>query len=303
MLSWLHRDDGAVALIAAVAAIVIFASAALVVDLGVLYIAQVEMQASADAAALAGAQELPAAGTATTVARDYAPANSDPGISITITTPYEGDPNKIHVTCSKSVAYVLAPVFGVSSGNAIASAVGVRYTNWSGEALPFINLNDDYTASPSINIWEKIGPGYFESINNYEIHNPANPATIYFSIDYMNGVELKNGFVANIKQEIGYVFDRHHPSVPVYVLSLRKSVLDSGRVLLIGGATKDMDDLKNGDPVHPSQLVLLECTFDAYSDKDKRLDLTVLNVYDINAGELPPNYAGPAGASGSVLSR
>ena len=303
MRAMLRDDRGAVAIIVAVSIVLLSGAAALAVDMGLLYVSQSEMQLSADAAALAGAQELPYSSTATSVARSYALANSPAGTNITITTPYKGDPNKIRVICSRTVDLGFARMLGINSAPVAASAVATRKSEWAGEALPFINLNDDYTSSSSVVIWEKTGPGDVESINNYTIVNPGNPATLYFSIDYMNGVELKKGTVATIKQEIGYIFDRHHPSLPVYALSISKAAMDSGKVMLMNGSYRDLDNLGNGDLLHPSQFVLLECTFDAYSDKDKRLDLTVLNVYDIYAGELPPNYAGPAGASGSVLSR
>ena len=221
---------------------------------------------------------------------------------VTVETPFDGDPDRIEVTCSQQVDYIFAPLLGIPDRQVSASAVGTRFSEWDGEALPFVNLHDDYTTSSSIVIWENTGPGDFESIDNYTIHNPGDPATIYFTVDYLGGIELKKGTVATIKQEIGYLFDRHHPSIPVYALSLRSEVLQSGQVMLINGSMRDLDKLKNDDLVHGSQMVLLECTFDAYDDQAKRLELTVLNVYDYNAGELPPDYAGPAGESGSKLS-
>lgn len=75
---WLFGDDsGAVAVIAAVMAVVMIGAAALVVDAGSLYAERRKLQTAADAAALAGVQELPAdPAKARAVALSYVAANA-----------------------------------------------------------------------------------------------------------------------------------------------------------------------------------------------------------------------------------
>jgi hypothetical protein len=174
-------------------------------------------------------------------------------------------------------------------------------SEWSGEALPFINLDDDYQANPEIVAWEKTDSGDFESIQNYTIINPKDPQKLYFEIDYKNGIEVKKGNVATIKQEVGYVYNQHKPDKTVYVLSLNRNVINSGKVLLKDGSTRSLSKIKNNDVIDPSQLVLLECTFDDYDNKDMTLYLTAKKVYNIANNEFPPNYVGFNGGSSKLI--
>lgn len=98
--------------------------AALVVDVGVLYNSKAELQNIADAAALAGAQDLPNASLAIDTALDYVSYNglkatqngvTESGDTVTITTPYKGDETKIGVECKRQVPYLFAKIFGLSS--------------------------------------------------------------------------------------------------------------------------------------------------------------------------------------------
>lgn len=98
--------------------------AALVVDVGVLYNSKAELQNIADAAALAGAQDLPNASLAIDTALDYVSYNglkatqnalTESGDTVTITTPYKGDETKIEVKCKREVPYLFAKIFGLSS--------------------------------------------------------------------------------------------------------------------------------------------------------------------------------------------
>ncbi|MDH4139162.1 MAG: Tad domain-containing protein [Coriobacteriia bacterium] len=71
------RDDGAVALMVAVLIVVLLAFAAVTVDAGAYYSHRRQMQTGADAAALAGVQELPGdPGMAVAVAENYASINA-----------------------------------------------------------------------------------------------------------------------------------------------------------------------------------------------------------------------------------
>lgn len=95
-----HRDrqrapdeTGQVVVLFAICLVVLLGFAALVLDVGFAYYADRSLQASADAAALAGAQELPDAATATTLAREYSGSagaknvrGNVPGVSTTVAT-------------------------------------------------------------------------------------------------------------------------------------------------------------------------------------------------------------------------
>jgi Putative Flp pilus-assembly TadE/G-like/von Willebrand factor type A domain len=67
-----RAESGQVLVLVAVALAVLLGMAALTIDVGFAYYAQRSLQASADAAALAGAQELPVGGDATAMAHRYA---------------------------------------------------------------------------------------------------------------------------------------------------------------------------------------------------------------------------------------
>lgn len=298
----LLNENGQALVLAALVMVVLMGFAALAVDLGTVYVAKADLQNAADAAALAGAADLPDADTARLSAIYYAGHNGVLSSETTVTTPYNGKSDMVEVVCTKTVSYYFARVLGFTDTVVSARAVAQLDVQWAGEALPFINLDDDYTDDPEIEAWEKTGPGDFESIDNFEIINPGDPDTLYFYVDYMNGIEVKKGTVAYIKQEVGSVFDQHQPDKPVYILSLKKAVMDSGEVMLTNGNYRALSKMKNNDVIDPSQLILLECIFHDYDNKGKTLYLTVLEDYDIMNGEFPPDYEGPPGGSGGTLS-
>ena len=298
-----NEEKGAVLIIVVLAMVVLLGMAAFAVDFGLAYNSKADLQNAADAAALAGAQELPLTATAMSTAYTYAEANGCPQSQTTVTTPYNGDSSQIEVVCSDTVDYYFAQVLGVSSGNVSARAVAQYSAQWDGDALPFVNLDDNYANSSKIVAWEKTGPGDFESINSadYQIINGNDPDTCYFKVNYGDGLITKKGRVANVKQEVGYIYDRVHPDQPIYILSLSSEVIDNGRVLLTNGTTRKLSKLKNGDDIDPSQLVLLECLFDYYDYKGKSLELTVLNEYDIINGEQPPAYSSSNGGMATMI--
>ena len=65
------REDGQTVVLAVVAMVALLALSAFAIDVGYVYYAHRSLQASADAAALAGAQKLPDASAATATAREY----------------------------------------------------------------------------------------------------------------------------------------------------------------------------------------------------------------------------------------
>lgn len=302
--------DGQVLVLFALVMLVLMGFAALATDVGMAYNQKTNLQSAADAAALAGAMKLPNTGDAMSVAVSYAGKNGlkatengvkKDGDTVTATVPYNGNSDTIEVVCTRTVKYSFASALGFTEKDVSARAVAQKQSQWAGEALPFINLDDDYQTDPEIVAWEKVTPGDFESIDNYEIINPGDPDKLYFMVDYLNGVELKKGTVATIKQEVGYVYDQHKPDKPVYVLSLSRDVINSGSVKLKDGTMRSLSKLKNNDVVDPSQLVLLECIFHDYDYQGKTLFLTCLDVYDIAQNEFPPDYVSPNGGTSKLL--
>jgi hypothetical protein len=99
--------------------------AALVVDLGSWFRQHRQLQATADAAALAGAQELPSSpGLATSFANDYAGRNTAglQSVNISFSTKFEpNDTVRVHV--KKPAPGFFAKVFGVNSVDMGATAV------------------------------------------------------------------------------------------------------------------------------------------------------------------------------------
>jgi hypothetical protein len=104
---------------------------ALVVDIGKAYLVQRQLQASVDAAALAGAQHLPVSGDATTIAQEYGPSGGgknqvDIGenVTTTVTTrcvqsapgcnPTASEYNAVNVKATSDVSLLFARVLGIN---------------------------------------------------------------------------------------------------------------------------------------------------------------------------------------------
>ncbi len=280
--------------------------AAFSIDIGLLYKTERDMQNIVDAAALAGAQDLPKTQTGKDAALQYAIANGAESTGLTITSPYEGEITQIEVTYTQPMKYSFAHVLGFSQRDVTVRAVAESKSHWDGEALPYVNLDDDYTVDPELVAWEKTGPGDFESITRgdgegqYQIYNGDDPNSAYMMVDYENGIMVKKGTVATVKQEVGYVYERAMGEY-VYVLSMKEEVINSGVIMLTDGTTKLLDDIANGDMIDPSQLVLLECIFHDYDYTGKSLFLTVVEYYDFHEGELPINYVSPDGKSSKLV--
>jgi Putative Tad-like Flp pilus-assembly len=101
--------------------------AALAIDLGSLDQAHAQVQAAADAGALAASQDLPSnTGAAAADATTYALKNY-PTATVTTATNYGGSADKIQVTVTATRATSFASIFGISSANVSATAVAGGY--------------------------------------------------------------------------------------------------------------------------------------------------------------------------------
>jgi len=315
-MKWVQKlvkdEDGAVIVIVALALVILLGCMALVVDAGVMYVNRSNMQNVADAAALAGAQDLPDKDAAKEKAIEYGALN---GVVIDEdnVNPYYDD-DKIEVTCSKNVPFYFARALGFENADVSARAVAQQKSQWDGEVLPFLNANNAFfTTGTKVEAWEKVDSGYFECIENYTIENNVSPYdNLYFDVNLDEGLQIKNGTVADKKQEIGYYYDTHKSSLTptpyVYIFSFSPKAIADGEVLLMDGTVKDIHDLKNkSDYVSLDSLVLLKCTFDSYDIKKKKLYLTSIQPYDLGNDDpdhpfpdYPTNYVNPEGG-GAIL--
>lgn len=267
--------------------------AALVVDVGYMYVQKSELQSAADAAALAGAITL----GKTTSADVSTPVNStvveylngnldeaytySPGTDLVIDTANR----TVKVAVRQVAPKFFAGILSSDTTTIYADATADYIKRWDGEALPFVNLDDDYTnANLQIQLWEKLGNGDFESLwkDDYEAINSGQPNAT-FDVDYSDGLTITKGVVAEgpegIKSNVELIMARN---TDVYILSLSKAVIDSGKYA----------DVSNKLVIDFKDLVLLRVgivTFDP-NGNDPSLVLKVKQVYNIANGDYPIDY-------------
>lgn len=293
-ISCRFRDESGQAMVlVALLMTVLLGFAALALDLGFGYHQKSDLQTAADAAALATASQMPGNSNATlrAIGKDYATRNLNDTEDTTITVNLDRISRRAQVTIRQPAKSYFSGVLSKDKKYVSATATARYKVEWDGEVLPFLNLDANYEPGTVMTVWDKVFSGDFGSLDDYDIHNADDPDKIYFKVDYLNGVELKKGTVATIKQEIGWIFNQNRKHV--YILSISQEVYDSGQVLLTNGTYRPIDKMKNNDVVDPSQLVLVECKFTAYSESAKLLVLLSEAVYDINEGEFPPDYECP----------
>lgn len=260
--------------------------AALVVDVGYMYAQKSELQSAADAAALAGAITLgktSAADVNGTVV-EYLSDNLDEAYSYNPATDLVIDTaNKtVKVSVSQVAPKFFAGIISSGTTNIHADATADYIKQWDGEALPFVNLDDDYTnENLQIQLWEKLGNGDFESLwkQDYEAINSGEPDVVY-DVDYSDGLTITKGVVSEgpegLKSNVELIMARN---TDVYILSLSKAAIDSGKYA----------DVSNKLVIDFKDLVLIRVqivTFDP-NGNDPRLVLNVKQTYNIGAGEFP----------------
>lgn len=122
----LHREDGQAAVLAAVTMVALLGMAGFVVDVGSWFRQQRGTQATADAAALAGAQALPTdPATAQALATSYATKNGGgPGTTITISSHFTPN-DMITVKQTQTTQGFFSRLFGVTTVNVGAKASAI----------------------------------------------------------------------------------------------------------------------------------------------------------------------------------
>ncbi|HTX46547.1 MAG TPA: pilus assembly protein TadG-related protein [Solirubrobacteraceae bacterium] len=142
--------------ITAISMVAMLGMTALVVDVGSWYQVKRQAQDAADAAALAGAADLPSsASTATTDAQTYGNKNMNCTSCTTVTTPYGGNSSEIQATVTTTAPSFFGHLFGITSAAVTEKAVAeapapsvsgpifANSTNCS--AVSFTGLNDNAT--------------------------------------------------------------------------------------------------------------------------------------------------------------
>ncbi|MFQ5859702.1 MAG: pilus assembly protein TadG-related protein [Anaerolineae bacterium] len=106
---------------------------ALVIDVGIFLVEKRDIQNTADAAALAGAQELPSSPLAVAAAVEWAEKNGFvdgvEGTTVQVVTPYNGDPWSIQVTVTSQESFMFGRVLGKELVTVQARAVAGRETS------------------------------------------------------------------------------------------------------------------------------------------------------------------------------
>jgi Flp pilus assembly protein TadG len=167
----LREEKGAVAVIIAILIVVFFGFAALVIDVGALYEERRQNQTVADAAALAGAQELPDnPNNAVAKAIDYADFNhrAITASAVQITKTYV-DNDTIKVTVKSTVNYTFAAVLGFSSGGVSANAtaiVGSPITFGGTKLMPWARMDEPFNFGQEYILFRSADPstGNFQAI-------------------------------------------------------------------------------------------------------------------------------------------
>jgi len=312
--------------IVALAMVVLLGFTALAVDGGALYLARRQAATAADAAALAGALDLPNKDKAFQTVDEYVYENKAEVVSKETPYEYENDKfdsNRIEVICSKHVDFTFAKVLGFDETDVSARAVALKV--WEVDAFPLINLNNNYT---ELEFLEKAYPGGFEVIQEfkhckigggYEFFDNQNPP--YFKIiDYQKGITIVNGVSGMLNGGLEK-FCKSHLGQTVYVFSLKSSILNSDPPLVTVLDKKGDRQVRNlstnnslnqDDVILSDQIVLLKCRLDSFNfpgnndnngnnEKNKEdhdnayIKLTYLNEsYDIDeltSDQYPPAIA------------
>ena len=304
------EEDGAILIIVAVAMTVIMGMTAFVVDMGIYNYKKSTLQTACDSAALAAARSLPDAAATEIAAKDYIVKNGFSAEDVVVEVVVdEDDGDMVRVTSARQQKTLFANVLGVKKLDYKCTAMARAQDGagvWANDAMPFMNLDDDYTtlvADPQgrkvFEIWEKTGPGDFESLwkDSYNYHNEHDPANFYFSLNFSTtdngkpGLMITKGTVATIKQEVGYVYAQDKP---VYVYSLRSDIIQSGKY---GGKV-----LKNKVVIPLEDLVLIKIKIYNYNESEKKLYVEFLGeVYDFNNGVYPTEHLHNYSKSGASL--
>jgi hypothetical protein len=280
------------------------------------YNAKAELQAAADAAALAGAQDLPDATLASATAESYALSNDDKISKVEVETPYAGNSKLIEVTCTREFEYLFAKVLGFDSKTIVASAVATEARLvWGRQTLPFMNIDDPYDnpLDPTIVLWEKTQTGDYEQLLNRNNHpeyeftydgDKKNSTAIDCMLNGLGDgfVDIRNGLNASIDSEVEDLCTLWQYSEDgfIYILSLKTIPTDP--LNFINANTIKEGGKVTGASIELSEIVLVKCSITDFvltpvSANDRGIYLTVDQTFDpptlqelIDTGEELPGF-------------
>lgn len=295
LIKLLKNEDGQALVLVAIAMTVLIGLTALVIDVGTLYVTRSKLQNAADAAALAGAQDLETINDPVATAEYYGRLNGAENTDAAIDSE---DSTKIQVKCSKNVPNIFARIFDPDGGTNV-SAEAVAQKIWAGQVLPFISTEEYNPYSPYGNqvIWNKNGSGNFERLNTKDAA---------YIFDPTKGAIHGNGKMENI-QDIEALCPSGRT---VYLLSLSDAVIASRNIPITdnNGTPQivNMDgncNIGQGSTIATQYLVLLECVVNTYDSHSSEIYVNVKNIYDLGNnmydkdGNPIPDY--PTGYKGS----
>ena len=191
----LNDKKGSVAVITAVAILAVSGMTALVVDAGVLYLNRFQAANAADAAALAGGQELPGRpDEAISVAQNYASMNkkTDPTGTDKVDPVLSKNNTALTVTVSRNVPLFFAKIWGLDSSTVQASATA-EVQNYSGGErgiVPFGIEKQNFIFGQTYTL--KLGGGSGYNGNFQALALGGSGASVYTS-------NIKNGFKGSFK--------------------------------------------------------------------------------------------------------
>ena len=182
-----RRQQGQVTTLAAVFLLSILGMAALVIDAGAWFRAHRAAQATADAAALAGAQALPdSTAEARAIALAYADENGGglAGPDVTFSAPAD----TITVEVERTAPTFFSRLFGIAdftvSARAVARSAGPSTARWAAPIA--VDERHPYLTGPGCPCWnqptdldlKKTGPGAFRLVNIDGSHGGTGPGTL-----------------------------------------------------------------------------------------------------------------------------
>ncbi len=176
LLKKMKSESGQSIVLFAVALIVVLGLAALVLDVGMVKLAESEMQNAADAAALAAVSNLPDITAATNTALVYGQLNGAEMSDIIVTTPYDGDSSKIEIVCQKTVDFTFANALGFKNTVVSARAVAAKGGGSPGGAFDYAIFSGSSTQMSRIggNCYVE---GDIHGNNDYQIHGASGHVT------------------------------------------------------------------------------------------------------------------------------
>jgi len=182
------RDSGQAAVLTVVFMVVMLGAAAAVLDVGSWYRADRELQQTVDAAALAGAQELPAnPATAVVVAKNYADKNGSGDVELTgisVSTKLISN-DSLKVTGERDAPGFFTKLFGIDSvtvnGNARARTGVLNNAKWAApiavdEQHPMLQAKA-WGVATELEL-DTIGPGAYRLMNIDGSYGGTNPKTL-----------------------------------------------------------------------------------------------------------------------------